>query len=271
MGTPRDDLPRYLILQHEAFLQTLDSHLLTAPITIPIRRVLDIGTGCGIWAADLAAEYPYAEIIGVDVFPQPKITAPPNCHFIHMDAEKEWDLGDEKFDVMHTRIVPFHSEHLPNVLRQCYDHLTPGGYIEMQEMWPPCRTDEPAGAPEHSSKIIEWGKLRLEAALKTGVNQAITGTLPDVLAEAGFEDIHTYDTKMPIGTWMEDEKMKQVGQTYLKLTQLGAVSSSQKGQLSTVGLGDQEVEDLMEQVNNELGVAKVYMPVIIVWARKPRQ
>ena len=40
---------------HHIFLLFLDGRLYTAPLeTIPIRRVLDAGTGTGIWAMDFA-------------------------------------------------------------------------------------------------------------------------------------------------------------------------------------------------------------------------
>jgi SAM-dependent methyltransferase len=204
MNFPRDSLPPSLILQHESFIKILEGRLLNAPVVEPIVRVLDIGTGCGIWAAEFATEHPTTEVIGIDVFPQPTIAAPRNCHFTIQDAEEDWKLGDAKFDIIHTRLVPFHAKEVPAVLRRCYEHLNPGGYIEMQESWPPCRTDEPPGAPEHNSKVIEWTKLRLEAASKIGIDQAITGRLPEALSEAGFVELQSHDYKWPVGPWMED-------------------------------------------------------------------
>jgi len=55
----------YLDLQHHLFLLTLDHKLGLAPPNKPdskVERVLDLGTGTGIWAVDFADEHPEAEV-----------------------------------------------------------------------------------------------------------------------------------------------------------------------------------------------------------------
>lgn len=50
----------------------LDNKLGLAPPNDPnsnARRVLDVGTGTGIWAIDYADEHPEAKVIGVDLSP----------------------------------------------------------------------------------------------------------------------------------------------------------------------------------------------------------
>jgi methylase of polypeptide subunit release factors len=58
-------------LEHHIFcLLTGGLHL--APLTSP-QRILDLGTGTGLWAIDAADKYPTAEVIGTDLSPtQPK-------------------------------------------------------------------------------------------------------------------------------------------------------------------------------------------------------
>lgn len=43
-----------------------DGDLYKAPVDRP-QRVLDLGTGTGIWATDYAHEHPEAEVIGLDL------------------------------------------------------------------------------------------------------------------------------------------------------------------------------------------------------------
>ena len=44
----------------------MNMQLFNAPIDKP-KRILDIGTGTGIWAIEVADQYPETEIIGTDL------------------------------------------------------------------------------------------------------------------------------------------------------------------------------------------------------------
>ncbi|KAF4336903.1 hypothetical protein FBEOM_9226 [Fusarium beomiforme] len=64
-------------LQHHLFLLTFDNRLGLAPPNLPgsmVKRVLDVGTGTGIWAIDFADDHPEAEVLGIDLSPiQPSL------------------------------------------------------------------------------------------------------------------------------------------------------------------------------------------------------
>ncbi|OLN81083.1 hypothetical protein CCHL11_09381 [Colletotrichum chlorophyti] len=58
-------------LQHNLFLLTWDNTLGLAPPNKPnsmVKRVLDVGTGTGIWAMDFAEDHPDAEVLNALAF-----------------------------------------------------------------------------------------------------------------------------------------------------------------------------------------------------------
>ena len=56
-----------LDLTHNMLKITLGMKLFIAPISEKPARILDVGTGTGIWAIEMGDEYPMAEIIGTDL------------------------------------------------------------------------------------------------------------------------------------------------------------------------------------------------------------
>ena len=60
-----------MYLEHHIFGLML-GHLHLAPLNAP-HKILDLGTGTGLWALEAADKYPTAEVIGTDLSPtQPK-------------------------------------------------------------------------------------------------------------------------------------------------------------------------------------------------------
>ncbi|KIO21975.1 hypothetical protein M407DRAFT_122663 [Tulasnella calospora MUT 4182] len=68
-------------------------------------RVLDVGTGSGAWAIDIAIKYPNAEVVGLDLAPvNPSSPPPSNCRFEIGDASAGLKQFG-RFDVIHARSV----------------------------------------------------------------------------------------------------------------------------------------------------------------------
>lgn len=58
-----------LDLTHQLIRITMGNKLLFAPIGRKLARILDVGTGTGIWAIEMGDEYPDTEIVGTDLSP----------------------------------------------------------------------------------------------------------------------------------------------------------------------------------------------------------
>jgi SAM-dependent methyltransferase len=95
-------------------------------------RILDIGTGTGMWCVDMGDAYPTATIIGIDLRPAQHTWVPSNVLFSVDDAEDEWTFN-YPFDVIHSRGMTGSVRNWPELLRQIYDNLRPGGWVEIYD------------------------------------------------------------------------------------------------------------------------------------------
>ena len=69
--------------QYELTRILLDDRRYFAPLSHdnPPRKILDVGTGTGRWAIEMADEFPQAQVIGTDLSPIQPTIVPPNVRF----------------------------------------------------------------------------------------------------------------------------------------------------------------------------------------------
>ncbi|RPA77154.1 S-adenosyl-L-methionine-dependent methyltransferase [Ascobolus immersus RN42] len=198
-----------LDLAHHLYYLTLSGELYLAPIGNNPQRILDVGTGTGIWAIDMAYRFPSATVIGNDLSPTQPNYVPPNLYFEVDDVEAEWIHRPNSFDFIHVRGLYGCVRDWPKFYDEAYRALRPGGYIEQVEMSVVLESDDNSLPEDGIFKL--WGKVSVDAGETFGKTLRICDLMKGYIEDAGFEGVTQRVYKWPIGPWAKGTKMKEIG------------------------------------------------------------
>ncbi|CCF45655.1 methyltransferase [Colletotrichum higginsianum] len=209
---PNDDQEHdRLDLQHNMFIRSFHDKLGTAPpneLGAKVGRVLDVGTGSGIWAIDFGDDHPEADVTGVDLSPVPTDFVPPNVKFEVDDVEESWTFS-QPFDYIHSRLMTGSISNWEKYIRECYKNLSPGGYLELNEGDAVPLSDD--GTLTEDSSLMKAVRLWCEALAALGSPFEDVGRLVGVMKDVGFEDVHINCFKWPTNPWAKDHRHKELG------------------------------------------------------------
>lgn len=255
---------------HQYWLRILDDRLTTAPLDpSAVRRVLDVGTGAADWAINMAEEYPNATVIATDIayFDLPP-SLPPNLEIEIDDIEQDWPYS-EPFDFIHIRAMSGAISDWPRLYRQCWNHLRPGGWIEVAD-W---NYSEITGLEAADYLSIYASALRSAHEVAGAIRDTGHHLDGNLLRATGFSDLGMTNLQCPLTPWRNDlPKWHTVGKMSLVIFVEGMEANSLRPLTKYLNWSPDEVRDLIEKVSAELQEpgGNPQMPFYILTARKPR-
>jgi len=248
----------------------LDNELYLAPIGDNPQRVLDVGTGTGIWAIDFADQFPSAEVIGTDLSPIQPQWVPPNCRFELDDAQLVWTYPENHFDFIHIRYLTGSIADWTALYKQAYRCLKPGGWIQHldQSIEPQC--DDGSMTAENCI-WPDWIKIFIPISERLGRTYRIARHSKEWMEEAGFKDVQERLFKVPINGWSSDPKMKEIGQYYAMATEQGLEGYCLYLLIQIEKWDYTEVQVLISKARKAIRDRSIHAYVEFggAWARKP--
>ncbi|KAL4881871.1 S-adenosyl-L-methionine-dependent methyltransferase [Aspergillus karnatakaensis] len=257
-----------LDLSHHIYRMILKGELHRAPIKNPA-RVLDIGTGTGIWAIDFADEHPESEVIGNDLSPIQPSWIPPNCRFEVDDFELTWSYS-QPFDYIHGRELEGFIRDHDHVFTEAFKNLKPGGYFEISSIDVNTYSDDDTHL--RATNLLEGIKNMHAASKKFGKDMDTTSTWKERLENAGFINVHEETYKLPQSPWAKDPKLKELGR-YHQVNMFEAIPPYCYALFTRVlGWQRPEIEALVAGIRHELRDYSIhlYSKVHVVYGQKPQ-
>lgn len=124
---------------------------------------------------------------------------PPNVRFIIDDVEDEWVDAADEFDFINMRHTCAYIKDVDKLLRNCYEHVKPGGWVEFSDFGGYALCDD--GTMPEDYPVNECFKLVRKALANNGTNFLIANEHEEHFKQAGFRNVQCRIVKTPIGVW----------------------------------------------------------------------
>jgi len=191
-----DEISR-LDFQHFLLRNAMRSNYL-APLTAP-KDILDVGTGTGRWALEMAARFPDANVVGTDVTASTTAEIgfgltdiPRNYMFLPANVLERLPFADNSFDYVHMRLLflAIPADRWQSVINELVRVTRPRGWVELLE----ASTFEQRGPA--AERMLGW---LLQVLGQRNINIYIGKQLGPMLQQAGLANVQTQILDLPLG------------------------------------------------------------------------
>lgn len=202
-------------LLHEMLLIALDDNLHTAPPVADAATILDVGTGTGKWACDLAIRMPEARVYGIDLHQVSPDKMPTNVVFETVDVMTGFPFNTGTFEFVHSRLlvggITDWDRYLANLLRITRRR----GHVECIEMELRVCSGGGASAFDFLTETHSWTDRMASHLKQQGLDPEAASRLKQRMQVAGFVEIQERVIDIPISGWQaEQERIGEMARDY---------------------------------------------------------
>jgi SAM-dependent methyltransferase len=222
-------------------------------------KVLDIGTGSGIWCLEMATEFPTAEIYGIDLSDRfPTTIKPRNCTFISGNILDGLPFDDAHFDFVFQRMLcaALTKAQWHQVCKEIYRVLKPGGYVEFFDF---------DGLARGGPKSEELSKMFLGTGLLRDVDMTMGAKVADTLQKGGF----IVETKTYVSIPYGNSKVHGSVGRYMAENGRLAYTALETPVLRTSNWSSERYNQLLQDVYQEWENGQIYSNFYCAIGRRP--
>lgn len=114
-------------------------------------------------------------------------------------------------DYIHTGIMLGTAPDFKTVIKEAYDNLEPGGWMESKELWPNAGCDD--GTMPADFELTNWEKYQDRVAMTTAPVR-FADKLRRWFKEVGFVDVQQEIFKIPLNGWPKDPRLHLLGRSW---------------------------------------------------------
>ncbi|KAH7418780.1 S-adenosyl-L-methionine-dependent methyltransferase, partial [Cadophora sp. MPI-SDFR-AT-0126] len=189
---------------HEVWTRADNGRLYRAPISSDA-NILDLGTGSGEWANELADNNGSCKVLGIDICPmQPNLVNPRVQFMLENFDSPEYEEPQRRYDYIHARDLAGSVTDWPELLGKAFRATRPGGWVEIGQV-----DINPETNGELDPNLGWWVENIIHAGERSKKSFDICGRLEGWVKGAGFVNVKKIIIPVQVGCIPDD--MDQLG------------------------------------------------------------